>query len=271
MRPISIPAYIKEYLPNINDDQSKLAEIRAAYQQIAGDIPEVSVVMPAYNEEATIVQTLSSLCHNVTSRKVEIIVVNNNSADRTAELVQACGVTCHLETTQGITPARNSGLGVARGKYILNADADTIYPKDWIELMVKPLADEKAKAAITYGRFSFIPVGSTGRFTYFFYEYLSDFTRTYNKYFKDEAVNVYGFNSGFRREQGLEVDSFNHPPGTNEDGYLALKLRKEGFGKLYKVTDPRAIVWTTDRRIQIDGGLWKGVAKRFKRVFNISK
>lgn len=268
MRPLSIPAYIKQYIPNVNADVAKLNEINAAYQRLTGDSPEVSIVMPAYNEEATIVQTLSSLCHNVTNRKVEIIVVNNNSADRTAELVKACGVTCHLETVQGITPARNSGLGIARGKYILNADADTIYPKDWIELMVKPLADDN-NVAITYGRFSFIPVGSTGRFTYFFYEYLSDWSRTYNKYFKNEAVNVYGFNSGFRREQGLTVEGFNHPPGTNEDGYLALKLREKGYGRLYRVNDPRAIVWTTDRRIQIDGGLWKGTIKRMKRLFNI--
>jgi glycosyltransferase involved in cell wall biosynthesis len=268
MRPVFVPSYIRQYLTHINDDTQKLEEINSAYQHITGDHPEVSIVMPAYNEEATIVQTLSSLCHNTTSRKVEIIVVNNNSADRTAELVQSCGVTCHLETTQGITPARNSGLGVARGKYILNADADTIYPKDWIELMIKPLADGN-QAAITYGRFSFIPVGSTGRFTYFFYEYLSDLSRTYNKYFKNEAVNVYGFNSGFRREQGLSVDGFNHPPGTNEDGYLALKLHQKGYGKLYRVTNPKAIVWTTDRRIQIDGGLWKGTLKRFKRLFNL--
>lgn len=268
MRPVFIPAYIKQYLNPITGDSAQLEEIRTAYQGITGPEPEISIVMPAYNEQATIVQTLSSLCHNITSRKVEIIVVNNNSVDKTAELVQACGVTCHLETVQGITPARNSGLAVARGKYILNADADTIYPKDWIELMVAPLAKDD-KAAITYGRFAFIPVGTTGRVTYFFYEYLSDLSRTYNKYFKNEAVNVYGFNSGFRREQGLTVNGFNHPPGTNEDGYLALKLRQKGYGRLLRVSDPGAIVWTTDRRIQIDGGLWKGTVKRLKRLFNL--
>jgi glycosyltransferase involved in cell wall biosynthesis len=265
MRPIAIPVYIRNYLNE--QSSSKLAAINQAYQLLYKGNPEVSIVMPAYNEETTIVPTLASLCNNITSRSVEIIVVNNNSKDNTEALVKACGVNCILETTQGITPARNAGLAQARGKYILNADADTIYPKDWIEEMVKPLADDKRNAAITYGRFSFIPVGSTGRFTYFFYEYLSDFTRFYNTLFKTEAVNVYGFNSGFRREQGLQVDGFNHPPGTNEDGYLALKLTKKGFGKIYQVTNPKAIVWTTDRRIQIDGGLGKAVLKRFKRVF----
>lgn len=263
MRPIFIPAYIKKY----TDNSSVTSEdVRKAYQKISGGEPEISIVMPAYNEESTIVPTLASLCNNIVSRSVEIVVVNNNSKDRTEELVKACGIKCVLETTQGITPARNTGLSHARGKYILNADADTIYPQYWIEEMTKPLINDP-KVAITYGIFSFIPIGNTGRVTYFFYEYLAEFTRFYNKHFKTEAVNVYGFNSGFRREQGLAVDSFNHPPGSNEDGYLALKLVNKGFGKMYRVSVPRAIVWTTDRRIQIDGGLWKAIIKRFKRVF----
>jgi glycosyltransferase involved in cell wall biosynthesis len=264
MRPVSIPAYVSNYFYN----QQKPEEVSQSYQRLfKGGPPQVSIVMPAYNEESTIVQTLASLCNNVTTWSVEIIVVNNNSADRTEELVKACGVNCILETKQGITQARNAGLAQAKGKFILNADADTIYPKDWIEEMIKPLADESNNVAITYGVFSFIPVGNTGRVTYFFYEYLSDLTRTYNTKFKSEAVNVYGFNSGFKREQGLQVDGFNHPAGTNEDGYLALKLTNKGFGKMYKVDNPKAIVWTTDRRIQIDGGLWKATVKRFKRVF----
>lgn len=265
MRPLSIPAYISNYLnPQSAPDTDA---IQQAYQRLYKGNPEVSIVMPAYNEEENIVPTLASLCHNITNRSVEIIVVNNNSKDNTEALVKACGVNCILETTQGITPARNRGLAEARGKYILNADADTIYPKDWIEEMIKPLDDPKKNAAITYGTFSFIPIGSTGRVTYFFYEYLAEFTRFYNTLFKTEAVNVYGFNSGFRREQGLSVEGFTHPPGTNEDGYLALKLSRKGYGKIFKVTNPKAIVWTTDRRIQIDGGLWKATIKRFKRVF----
>jgi glycosyltransferase involved in cell wall biosynthesis len=268
MRPVTIPKYINSYLNGVYRSKNALADINKAYGNLLKGKPEVSIVMPAYNEEENIVPTLASLCNNTTSRSVEIIVVNNNSKDDTENLVKACGVTCILETTQGITPARNTGLAHATGKYVLNADADTIYPKDWIEEMIKPLANNNS-VAITYGRFSFIPVGSTGRYTYFVYEYFSDLSKLYNKHFKTEAVNVYGFNSGFRREQGLQVDGFDHPPGSNEDGYLALKLNKKGFGKLFRVTSPKAIVWTTDRRIQIDGGLRKGLVKRIKRIFNL--
>jgi len=268
MKPVFIPQYICNYLQNNNHSDGTLQVISEAYYRNlvkAGDL-DISIVMPAYNEEENIVPTLASLCSNITSRNVEIIVVNNNSKDKTEELVKACGVTCILQTIQGITPARNFGLQHARGKYILNADADTIYPNNWIEEMSKPL--DKQSVAITYGIFSFIPIGSTGRITYYFYEWFAELTRLYNKYKKTEAVNVYGFNSGFRREEGLQVEGFNHPPGTNEDGFLALKLTEKGFGKMHRVNS--AVVWTTDRRIQIDGGLWKGTFKRLKRVLNIS-
>lgn len=235
---------------------------RLYHQNLAKGQPEVSVVIPAYNEADSIVKTLTSLCNNITTKSVEIVVVNNNSADNTAVLATACGVTCVNETAQGITQARNKGLSVARGTYILNADADTLYPYNWIEAMVNPLADNK-RNALTYGIFSFLPVGTTGRGMYLVYEYATDIVRALKTKFKEEAVNVYGFNSGFRRADGVQVDGFNHPPGTNEDGWLALKLRNGGFGKLHQVRT--APVWTTDRRLQMDGGFWKALGKRIKR------
>jgi len=264
MRPIAIPANIQAYNQPNEVLQAALPAIRSRFQQLLHGTPEVSVVMPAYNEEASILKTLYCLSQSMTKRSVEVIVVNNNSKDNTEAIVNSTGAICIKETKQGITPARNAGLAAARGKYVLNADADTIYPPDWIEEMVKPLENDHVTAV--YGRFSFIPTAATSRTAYFIYEYLADFMRWFNKQFREEAVNVYGFNSGFKREQGLAVDGFNHPPQANEDGWLALKLREKGFGKLCYVTRVKALVWTTDRRIQLDGGLWKGFVKRIKRI-----
>lgn len=268
MRPISIPQHIQQKF-NMEDPIEKSCwDIHNAYYLIQMGTTEVSVVIPAYNEENNILKTLSSLTDNQTNRSVEILVVNNNSKDNTAALANASGVRCIHETVQGITAARNAGLLVAKGKYILNADADTIYPQDWIEQMVKPLAENENIAAV-YGRFAFIPTGTTTRLVYFFYEYLADCMRWINKTFREEAMNVYGFNSGFRREQGLSVNGFEHPPGTNEDGWLALKLREKGYGKLHFITNTKALVWTTDRRIQMDGGLLKGSIKRLLRMIGM--
>ncbi len=268
MRPIQIPKAVKKYTES-NLTKVEMCQLAAeSYKDLYKGEPEISVVMPAYNETECIVPTLTSLCQNKTSRSVEIIVVNNNSSDDTGGLARACGVKVIDENRQGIVFARNSGMDAASGKYIVNADADTIYPEDWIELMTKPLIDDE-NVAITYGRFSLIPVGSTGRLTYFFYEHISGLSRWYNKQVKDEAVNVYGFNSAFRKAQGLQVDGFNKPDSANEDGWLAVKLRQKGFGKLFYVNHIKALVWTTDRRIQMDGGLLKATVKRVKRVLNI--
>lgn len=264
MRPIGIPAHVQEHNQPNAALNMKLAGIRERFEQLLKGDPEVSIVMPAYNEEENILRTLSSLSRTITNRSVEIVVVNNNSKDRTETMVMSTGVRCIRETTQGITPARNAGLAAARGKYIVNADADTIYPPDWVELMVKPL--DNPKVTLCYGRFSFIPIWGTPRIVYFIYEYIADMVRYFNKYFREEAVNVYGFNSAFRKAQGEQVEGFNHPSHANEDGWLALKLRNKGFGRLYYVTNPKALVWTTDRRLHIDGGLWKAFKKRVKRV-----
>jgi glycosyltransferase involved in cell wall biosynthesis len=268
MRPIALPRYIREQFQTDPNRPETCASIRSSYSALCTQQPEVSIVIPAFNEASGILQTLLSLCRNNTKRSTEIIVVNNASEDSTEELVRAAGIPCVMEPRKGVAFARNAGLRIAKGRYILNADADTIYPKDWINRMVAPLASNPG-IALVYGRFSFIPTGNTGRFTYFLYEHFADCTRWFNKTFRNEAMNVYGFNSGFRREQGLAVDGFNHPPGTNEDGWLALKLRDQGYGRLEYITHPAALVWTTDRRIQLDGGLWKGIFKRMKRMIGL--
>lgn len=270
MRPIAIPNYISSnyYLteaPEINCNR-----IKTAYQQLQKGPIQVSVVIPAYNEENNILRTLSSLANNQSKWSVEIIVVNNNSKDRTKELVEASGVTCILETVQRISAARNAGLRAANGKYVLTADADTIYPQNWIDLMIDPL-ETQTGIAICYGRFAHIPTARTPRIVYFFYEYIADLSRWFNKTFREEAVNVYGFNSCFRKADGLAVDGFNFPAGAGEDGWFALKLREQGYGKLHQVTDPLALVWTTDRRMQKDGGLFVGIVKRLKKMLGFSQ
>ncbi len=263
MRPATLPSYITQLFSYSNEE--KIALIKRQYAALLKGQPEVTVVIPAYNEEENILNPLLSISANITSRSVELIVVNNNCTDDTEALVLASGVKCIRETTKGVTAARTAGLHAARGKYILNADADSIYPPTWIDAMIPPLDDNKV--AITYGMFAFLPGIGKARFTYFLYENVADMLRWYKRNFKEEAMNVYGCNSGFRKEQCLQVDAYEHPPGTNEDGWLAVKLRGKGFGKLHKVYNNKALVWTVDRHLQNDGGLLKAFTMRIKQVF----
>lgn len=263
MRPVAMPQFVRQHHQPKEKLIKNLEDIHTRIKKLSFLTPDVSVIIPAYNEEESILQTLSSLSAASTKKRVEIIVVDNNSADATRELAVAAGATCIEEKTQGITPARNAGLKAAKGKLILNADADTIYPPDWIDLMVQPLSDESI--VLVYGSFAFIPTRGTSRWIYFGYEYISDFSKWINKKFREEAVNVYGFNSAFRKEEGVKVHGFDHPPGANEDGWLGLKLRDSFRKRLYHVTHPKAIVWTTDRRLQFDGGIYQAFVKRVKR------
>ncbi|WP_231459345.1 glycosyltransferase family 2 protein [Pedobacter sp. Leaf132] len=267
MRPISIPQSVLKYNKNSELLKSAIPEIVQNFRKLYSKTPEISIIIPAYNEEENILKTLYSLSRTNTNHNLEVIVVNNNSKDKTEELIKLCGVICVNEIRQGITIARNSGLAIARGKYVINADADTIYPESWIDDMISPLISN-LDIALTYGRFSFIPLEKTSRFLYFLFEYMADFNRVINKSFKEEALNVYGFNSACRRQQCLDVDGFNHPDGTNEDGWLAMKLRDKGFGKLHWMTKERSIVWTTDRKILIDGGFKKATISRIKKYIS---
>lgn len=264
MRPFSIPGGISAINKGKAELLEKIPEIAENFGKINSKAPLISIVIPAYNEEENILKTLYSLSLTKSKHGIEVIVVNNNSVDETEKLALACNVTCIKETKQGITNARNGGLAHASGTYLINADADTIYPPSWIDDMVGPLLKDE-HICLTYGKFSFIPTASTPRSVYFFYEYLSDFNRKICQLFKEEALNVYGFNSACRRQQCLDVDGFNHPPQTNEDGWLAIKLRTKGYGKLHWVTHNRSIVWTTDRRIQLDGGFFKATFDRLAK------
>lgn len=70
---------------------------------------------------------------------VEIIGVDNESKDRTAEIFQACGVPYYTEAQHSCGFARLCGLNKARGKYHINIDSDTMYPPKYVETMVDAL------------------------------------------------------------------------------------------------------------------------------------
>ena len=170
MRSLSIPLFVTETLDFRNKKNKGTDFIKQSYQNIFkdnGSTIDVSIIIPAYNEEKNILEVLFSLTQNRSSKSIEIIVVDNNSTDNTNALVKATGVRCIEEKIQSITAARNAGLANAKGKYILNADADSIYPPDWVEQMVNPL-NKNNMIAVVCGRYSFIPDANISRISYFF-------------------------------------------------------------------------------------------------------
>lgn len=92
----------------------------------------VSVVLPAYNEEKILARCLASL-ESQTITPYEIIVVDNNSTDATAQIAKDHGVIVISEARQGIAWARDAGFHTASGDIIARMDADCIAPPEWIE------------------------------------------------------------------------------------------------------------------------------------------
>ncbi|MGV3638946.1 MAG: glycosyltransferase family 2 protein [Adhaeribacter sp.] len=253
---------------------SEIAELRHKLKFFKAEAPDVSVVIPAFNEENSIFRTLSSLADNRTDLKVEIIVVNNNSTDHTQAVLDSLGVRSYYQPLQGIAYARQMGLQQARGRHHLCADADSLYPPDWIELMTGPMRHNPIVVGV-YGRYSILPPKGSSRLGLWFYEKLTGLLfriRQVNK----EHINVLGFNMGFitelgRKLNGFEVSAvrkFNNTENStdyteiSEDGQMAFQLKT--VGKLRMVTDPRARVYTSARKLLQDGGIASAFTKRIK-------
>ena len=101
--------------------------------------PLVSILIAAYNAENTIAQTLESAIAQTWQRK-EIIVVDDGSTDRTAEVVRQFKDVMLVSTTnQGMSAAINHGLPLTQGDYIQYLDADDILLPDKIEMQLAAL------------------------------------------------------------------------------------------------------------------------------------
>lgn len=107
----------------------------------------VSIVIPAYNEERHIKACLESIAAQ-TVRPFEVIVVDNNSTDRTAKIARSFPfVTLLKESRQGVVYARDAGFNAARGEVIGRIDADSIISPDWVECVQSLFADSSIDAA----------------------------------------------------------------------------------------------------------------------------
>ena len=108
-----------------------------------GYLPDVSVVIPAYNEAAGIAATIRSM---VTSRyrgRIEVIVVDDGSSDGTAAIARSLRIPYVRVISQpnsGKPGALNRGIAEARSDILILVDGDTIFQADTIGRLIAPLA-----------------------------------------------------------------------------------------------------------------------------------
>jgi len=90
--------------------------------------PDISILIPAFNEEALIGPVIDSVHQSfaaIAPRSYEIIVCDNNSTDRTAEIALSKGALVVPEPHNQIARARNTAAKNARGNWLIFLDADT--------------------------------------------------------------------------------------------------------------------------------------------------
>lgn len=277
----TLPVWVKKILEKplrlSDNSEAFIEELKQKLQKFHHPNPIVSVVIPAWNEEEGILHTLISLADTNTELPVELIVVNNNSTDGTAALLKELGIKTVLEKKQGVGHARTAGLITAKGKYVLTGDSDTLYHPGWITAMTQTLINgEREKIYCVHGSYSFLPGRKTSRWQYGCYEMLSGYIIK-RKERTQPFLNVLGYNCGFVRQKGIDVNGYDLPiqrtfRGTGgdvqeyaaEDGMMALCLEQAG-GKIVAIDSIDARVWTSDRRIEMDGGLSKAFMLRVKK------
>ncbi len=128
-------------------------------------MPLISVIIPAYNSEKTIGDTIESVL-NQTFSDFELIVINDGSKDRTLEIVsniQDPRIKVFSYPNAGVCVSRNRGFQIATGKYVSFLDADDLWTPDKLEAQLKAL-ESNPQAAVAYSWTS--RIDESGQFLY---------------------------------------------------------------------------------------------------------
>jgi glycosyltransferase involved in cell wall biosynthesis len=217
-----------------------------------------SVVIPAFNAEATLPACLSALqCQ--TQPPGEIIVADDGSSDDTAGVARRLGATVVSHLHQGPAAARNLGIQWARGEIVLFTDADCEPAGDWVEQMVKPLADPAV-------------IGVKGVYRTRQRQVVArlvqcEFAERYDLLARAPNIDFVDTHAAAFRASALrEVGGFDPAFIGNEDVDLSYRLARAGH-KL--VLNRQAVVyhhhpdtWSQYARLKMSRGYWRMMAYR---------
>jgi glycosyltransferase involved in cell wall biosynthesis len=115
---------------------------------------KVSIIVPAFNEELLLDKSLSQIrsaanVFGLRGWEVELIVCDNNSTDRTAEIAHAAGAMVVFEPFNQIARARNRGAAAATGNWLIFVDADSHPSAELFEEVAKQIASGRCLAGGT--------------------------------------------------------------------------------------------------------------------------
>jgi glycosyltransferase involved in cell wall biosynthesis len=231
-------------------------------------LPSVAIIIPAYNEEETIVRCLES-CIAQTSKADEIIVVNNNSIDTTVKLVKKFqkdhpdqNIRLLNEKTQGITPTRNHGFEQAKSEILGRIDADSTISTNWVETVRETFSDKNVAASTGPVQYYDMPLVDLG---------LRVDEKIRNTLYKmaKEHKFLFGSNMAIRATVWDKVSTLTHPDPDDElheDIDLALTLCENDYEVVY---DPNMVGAMSARRLEDSPRKFYYYVMRFERTFKV--
>lgn len=210
----------------------------------------VTVIVPAYNEEAGIEATVRSVL--ASEYPVEVVIVDDGSTDATADIAAGLvspRVRLIRQQNAGKAAALNTGLAAARTDLVVMVDGDTVLEPKAVRALVQPFADPSVGAVSGNAKVANRD-GLLGKWQHI--EYVIGFNLDRRMYDVLECMpTVPGAVGGFRRSAvlrcgGVPVDTLA------EDTDLTMALERDGWRVVY---EPRAIAWTEAPATL--GQLWK--------------
>ncbi len=208
--------------------------------------PSVTVIVPVRNGEQTIQPLLESLQKlDYDRNKVEVIVVDGNSTDKTREIVKKYPVKLIVEERKGLNRARNTGIKCGNGEIIAFTDSDCIVPSNWITKIVENFKDHKVSCvggstkALNSDFVSQYADNSIVRLMPFFTK--REELKKVKPFFRHPA----GCNMAFRRKVAEEIGYFDeHIQYGFDEVEFADRVCRAGYKM---VLDPEVSVWHKHR------------------------
>lgn len=203
--------------------------------------PEISVIIPALNEEKYIHYALDGL-KSQTFRNFETIVVDGGSDDKTVSIARKHAIVLHCKK-RGVSAARNRGAQAARGRILLFLDADTRPTKALLHEYHSVFADEKVVASTG----PVYPLERTRTRIRAGYYLVSVALVRLSIFFG--SPSIVGSNFAVRADKFRKAHGFDESLLTYEDWDLSGRIKRYGTVKYSR----SAIVYTSARRIMAWG------------------
>lgn len=244
--------------------QEVIHEIKRNIKRIQSDKPLVSVVVIAYNEEENLLASLWSLSDMQCKYPVEIIGVDNDSKDKTADIFKITEIPYYTEYQHSCGYARRCGLEHAKGEYYICIDSDTMYPPKYVETLIDELI--KPNVVGVSSLWSYIPDKDHPWLGVKLYELARDL-HLFLQSFKRPELSVRGLVFAYKikygRKIGYRVDIIR-----GEDGSMALGLKQ--YGKISFIWAKKARAVTGYGTVGNDGSFFNSfkvrVLKQLKSI-----